>query len=279
MRPAAQAGEFARRKPTGKNQGATGDYLFASDFDQTLSYNDSGQVLTELIGASGFEEKVAGLAQSNLVQQGAELAYLLRHDPELRTVRREHLIETGRRVRLKRDIPQLMTLLNQGFAGCRFSFYVISASPREVIQSALEGIVAPDHIFGTELDYDPDTGEIRSIARVPAGYGKVAVLEQLEERLKVTSDRTIYVGDGRSDIHAMLHVNNRDGFTISVSENKHLAQIAKRTVLSDSAFSVVVPLLEQVLGWHSAEIRALFQLHGLPLQDWQRIRTDLVLVE
>jgi HAD superfamily phosphoserine phosphatase-like hydrolase len=279
MRPAAQAGEFARRRPTAKNQGATGDYLFASDFDQTLSYNDSGQVLTELIGASGFEEKVAGLAQSNLVQQGAELAYLLRHDPEFRTVRREHLIETGRRVRLKRDIPQLMTLLNQGFGGCRFSFYVISASPREVIQSALEGIVAPDHIFGTELDYDPDTGEIRSIARVPAGYGKVAVLEQLEERLKVTSDRTIYVGDGRSDIHAMLHVNNRDGFTISVSENKHLAQIAKRTVLSDSAFSVVVPLLEQVLGWHSAEIRALFQLHGLPLQDWQRIRTDLVLVE
>ena len=77
----------------------------------------------------------------------------------------------------------------------------------------------------------------------------------------------------------MLHVNNRDGFTISVSENRHLAQIAKRTVLSDNAFSVLVPLLEHVFGWQSAEIRGLFQSYGLPLQDWQRIRTDLVMVE
>src|SRR3954464_8873434 len=178
-------------------------FLIASDFDQTLSFNDSGLVLSELIGASGFQQKVDGLARSNLVQQGGELAYLLRHDPEFRGVRREHLEETGRRVRLRSNIPAMLECVNQGIGGCRFSFYVISASPREVIQSALEGIVAPDHIFGTELDYDPDTGEIRSIARVPAGYGKVAVLEQLEERLKVTSDRTIYVGDGRSDIHAM----------------------------------------------------------------------------
>jgi hypothetical protein len=51
-------------------------YLLASDFDQTLSFNDSGLVLSELLGVSGFEERVAGLARSNLVQQGGELAYL-----------------------------------------------------------------------------------------------------------------------------------------------------------------------------------------------------------
>jgi hypothetical protein len=51
-------------------------YLLASDFDQTLSFNDSGLVLSELLGISGFEERVAGLARSNLVQQGGELAYL-----------------------------------------------------------------------------------------------------------------------------------------------------------------------------------------------------------
>jgi HAD superfamily phosphoserine phosphatase-like hydrolase len=254
-------------------------YLFASDFDQTLSFNDSGAVLTDLIGASRFEEKVTGLARTNLVHQGAELAYLLRHDPDFRTVRRSHLIEVGRRVRLKKDIPLLMNFLSQGIQGARFSFYVVSASPREVIQSALEGVVPPDHIFGTELDYEPDTGEIRSVSRVPAGYGKVAALEEIEKELKTRAEHTVYVGDGRSDIHAMLHVNNRDGFTISVSENRHLAQIAKRTVLSDNAFSVVVPLLEHVFGWHSAEIRALFQSYGLPLQDWQRIRTDLVMVD
>ncbi|MCC6162957.1 MAG: hypothetical protein IT182_06370, partial [Acidobacteria bacterium] len=89
-------------------------FLVASDFDQTLSFNDSGVVLSELIGASGFEEKVAGLATSNLVHQGGELAYLLRHDPEFRAVRREHLVEAGRRVRLKLDIPQLLDVLRKG---------------------------------------------------------------------------------------------------------------------------------------------------------------------
>jgi hypothetical protein len=76
-------------------------FLLASDFDQTLSFNDSGLELSELLGVHGFEAKVAGLARSHLVQQGGELAYLIRHDPEFRGVRREHLVEAGRRVRLK----------------------------------------------------------------------------------------------------------------------------------------------------------------------------------
>ena len=29
-------------------------YLLASDFDQTLSFNDSGLVLSELLGVPGF---------------------------------------------------------------------------------------------------------------------------------------------------------------------------------------------------------------------------------
>ena len=36
-------------------------YLLASDFDQTLSFNDSGVVLAELIGVHGFHDKVRGL--------------------------------------------------------------------------------------------------------------------------------------------------------------------------------------------------------------------------
>src|SRR3954447_25130152 len=86
-------------------------FLVASDFDQTLSFNDSGLVLSELLGATGFQDKVDGLAKSNLVQQGGELAYLIRHDPEFRGVRREHLIETGRRVRLRKNIPALVDFL------------------------------------------------------------------------------------------------------------------------------------------------------------------------
>ncbi len=49
----------------------TNHYLVASDFDQTLSFNDSGFVLGELLGISDFEAKVAGLAQSNLVHHGS----------------------------------------------------------------------------------------------------------------------------------------------------------------------------------------------------------------
>lgn len=258
--------------------GAPKHFLLASDFDQTLSFNDSGVVLSELIGASGFQEKVAGLARSNLVQQGGELAYLIRHDPEFRGVRREHLAEAGRRVRLRKDIPALVEFLERGLEGYRFSFCVVSAAPREVIQSALASVVSAEHIFGTEFEYDPHSGEVRSILRVPAGYGKVSVLEDLERKLGTDPERTIYVGDGSSDVHVMLHVNNRDGFTIAVSENKLLARIAKSTVLSDSAFGVVVPVLDQIVGWRSAEIRGLFESYGLALQDWEKARTDRVTV-
>jgi predicted HAD superfamily phosphohydrolase len=139
-------------------------------------------------------------------------------------------------------------------------------------------VVAPDHIFGTELDYDPASGEVRSVVRVPAGYGKVAVLEELESRMAIPPERTVYVGDGSSDVHVMLHVNNRDGFTIAVSENRQLARIAKSTVLSDDAFSVMVPILDQVLGWSSSEIRTLFESNGLTLHEWERARTDRITV-
>ena len=254
-------------------------YLLASDFDQTLSFNDSGFVLSELLGVPGYEEKVNGLATSNLVQQGGELAYLIRHDPEFRGVRREHLIEAGRRVRLRSAIPALVTFLEQGLDGYRFSYFVVSAAPREVVEAALDGIVPPDHIYGTEFSYEAGSGEVREIRRVPAGYGKVAVLDELAARLDVPPSRVIYIGDGSSDVHVMLHVNNGDGFTIAVSENKQLSRIAKSTVLSDNAFSVLVPVLDQLFGWRPPQIRSLFETHGLTLRDWEKARTDRVIVD
>ena len=50
-------------------------YLFASDFDQTLSFNDSGYVLAELldIPTAEFERKAEGMAMLNMVQQGGGL--------------------------------------------------------------------------------------------------------------------------------------------------------------------------------------------------------------
>lgn len=262
----------------GADNVVAGHYLLASDFDQTLSFNDSGLVLAELLGVEGFESRVEGLAQSNLVQQGGELAYLIRHDPEFRGVRREHLVEAGRRVRLKRDIPKLVAFLSAGLPSHRFSLRVISAAPRELVQSALRGIIPPEHIYGTEFEYDGETGEVRSIRRVPAGYGKVAVIEELEAELAIPPDRTIYVGDGSSDVHVMLHVNNRDGFTIAVSENRHLATIAHRIVLSDDACSILVPVLDQIVGLDTREIRTIFESLRLTLAGWDRQRTERVSV-
>jgi phosphoserine phosphatase len=250
------------------------DYLVASDFDKTLSFNDSGLVLSESVGVSDFESKVDGLARINLAQQGAELAYLLRHDPAFRCVRREHLVEAGKRVRLKYGVARLAEVLEQGIPGYRFPFYVISAGAAEVVRSALEGIVPPDHIFGTEFEFDPGSGEISSVLSVPAGSGKATVLQELESRLHLSPDRTIYMGDGSSDLYVMHHVNSRDGLTIAVSESKTIGRIAKRTVLSDNALSVLVPILEEILKWDSAQIRELFAAHGLALQDWDKIRTD-----
>src|SRR5437764_4462711 len=123
-------------------------YLFVSDFDQTLSFNDSGRVLAKLLGVNGFEERVDGLSDIHLVQQGGELTYLLLHDPEFRRVRREHLAAVGKRIRLKQNIGLLSRLLRD-LEGHHFSFHVVSAAPEEVIQSALEGIVEPEHICGT----------------------------------------------------------------------------------------------------------------------------------
>jgi HAD superfamily phosphoserine phosphatase-like hydrolase len=251
-------------------------FIFASDFDQTLTFNDSGYVLAELVGipTEEFERKAKGMAKINLVQQGAELAYLLLHDPEFRAkVRKEHLYEVGKRIRLKENIQLLYQILEAGVDGYTFDFYVLSAAPAEVIHSALEGIVPQDHIYGTEFRYK-SSGEIDTIVRATAGYGKVAVLNQLLLQQVIGPDHVIYTGDGSSDIHVMLHVNARDGLTIAVSESPHVAQIAKRTVLSTSALAVLAPILEEVAGWERSRIRGFFEANGMLIQEWERVRTD-----
>jgi len=233
-------------------------------------------VLSELVGipTAEFERKAKGMAKLNLVQQGAELAYLLLHDPEFQNrVRKEHLYQAGKVVRLKENIALLYQILKGGIDGYQFDFYVLSAAPVEVIQSALEGLVPANHIYGTEFLYNSD-GQIESIARAIAGYGKVARLDQLQTEQQVGPDHIIYAGDGSSDVHVMLHVNVRDGFTIAVSEAKLVSQVAKRTILSSNALAVLAPILEDVVGWERPRIRQLFESYGMLIQEWDRVRTD-----
>ena len=253
-------------------------YLLASDFDQTLSFNDSGVVLAELIGFHGFDEKVKGLANLSFVQQGAELSYLILHDPGFRNVRREHLIETGKRIRLKHDVSLFARSLNSISDDYNFSFYVISAGPQEIIESALEGIVPPDHIFGTRFRFN-ENGGVDSVIRASAGWGKVTVLEEIRAAVGISHDHIIYMGDGSSDLPVMMHVNQYDGLTIAVSEAKFITRLARRTVVSDNAMSVLVPVLEDVLHWDSAQIRRFFAARGLMLREWDKMRTDLLTIQ
>ena len=216
------------------------------------------------ISVAEFERKAKGMAKLNLVQQGAELSYLLLHDPAFHSeVRREHLFEVGKHIRLKENIKQVYEILDRRIDGFHFDFYVLSAAPVEVIQSALEGIVpAGPHLWhgvqvqGLGRDRKPGAGDGR--------LWKSRAPRATRRKLGIPADHVVYVGDGSSDIHVMLQVNRRDGFTIAVSESKLVAQIAKRTVLSDNALATLVPILEEIAGWQRPQIRAALRILRLP---------------
>ena len=256
----------------------TQQYLLASDFDQTLSFNDSGVVLSELIGLHDFHQKVKGLSDIHLVQQGAELSYLILHDPDFRRVRRDHLLETGKRIRLKHDVSLFAKSLENLSDGYKISFHVISASPQEIIQSALEGIVPAENIHGTRFRWNESTGEVNSIVHASAGWGKIFVLEEIRASLGISHDHIIYMGDGSSDLPVMMHVNQHDGLTIAVSEAQFITKVARRTVLSDNAMSVLIPVLEEVLRWDSVKIRRFFTARGLTVREWDKMRTDMLTI-
>ena len=56
------------------------------------------------------------------------------------------------------------------------------------------------------------------------------------------------------------------------------ARIAQSTVISENAFSVLIPILERIVGWRSAEIREFFESHALRLHEWEKARTDRVTI-
>jgi len=132
----------------------------------------------------------------------------------------------------------------------------------------------PGALQRTRFDYDEATGEIASLVHVPAGYGKVTTLTRVQSKLGIPDGRVVYTGDGTSDIHVLLHVNQRDGFTVAVSEARDIAQIAKRTVISDDALSVLIPILEDLCGWDVAAIRAFFEAQNVVIHEWGKVQTD-----
>src|SRR5260370_34536169 len=87
------------------------------------------------------------------------------------------------------------------------------------------------------------------------------------------------MGDGSSDLPFMMHINQYAGLTIAVSEAKFITRVAKRTVVSDNAMSVLVPVCEKVLRWDSAKIRRFFASYGLTLLEWEKVRTDRLTIQ
>jgi hypothetical protein len=99
-------------------------------------------------------------------------------------------------------------------------------------------------------------------------------LEQLQQALNIGPDHLIYAGDGSSDMHAMLHVNDGDGLTIAVSQSRKVTAVAQRTVLSNNALAMLVPIFEKVLKWDQPQIRDFFERNGFLVQEWEKVRTD-----
>jgi hypothetical protein len=103
-------------------------------------------------------------------------------------------------------------------------------------------------------------------------------VDELRISLGLPRDRVVYVGDGSSDLHVMLHVNRGEGLTIAVSQVRRISEIARRTVVSDDALSVLVPVLEEIAGFGTPEIRTLFDRYGFVIQEWEKVRTDWLTV-
>jgi len=97
------------------------------------------------VSCSEFQDfAIESLACPQHLFNRRRIAYLIRHDPEFRGVRHEHC--RGRaRVRLKPAIPALLTSWARDRWEQLFVLRHIRA-PREIVASALAGIVPPEHI-------------------------------------------------------------------------------------------------------------------------------------
>ena len=251
-------------------------HLFISDFDKTLSFSDTGYLLSEKIGisAEAYRSKIAKIREKNIVQLGGELPQLVTADADYKgKVNKELLKKVGSEIKLKKNVPELFNFLSKGFNGTNFLVYVVSAAPYEVISEAVGKFLPRENIFGTEFIFN-DKNIVVDVKRTGAGDAKVATVDELKNRNKIPRENIIYVGDGVSDIHVMLHVGTYGGYPIAVSQSPYMGHISKRTVVSDNALAVLVPILEDIAEYSDEKIRDFFTGIGHPIQEWNRTRVE-----
>ena len=249
--------------------------LFVSDFDKTLSTGDVGYILSAKLGISAeeFDQKIEEIKRRNIVQLGGELAHLIIRDPDyVGKVSKDLLYEAGKEVELKKGVPELMNILAEGIDNYRFSTYIASAAPKECVEKAVEHIFPVSNIYGTTFIYK--NGIVQDVERTNAGHAKVATLDMLKQKENVTRYAIIYVGDGSSDIHVMLHVKSYQGYTITVSPAPYMGHICRRSVISDNVLSILVPILADLLKYDQEKIRAFFEDRGHAILEWNRADTE-----
>jgi HAD superfamily phosphoserine phosphatase-like hydrolase len=249
--------------------------LFVSDFDKTLSIGDIGHILSAKLGVSAeqFDQKIEEIKRRNIVQLGGELAHLIARDPDyVGKVSKDLLCEVGKEVKLKKGVTDLMKILSEGIDNYRFGTYIVSAAPKECIEKAVEHILPVDNVYGTTFIYKNDI--VQDVERANAGHAKVATLDMLKEKENVPRNAIIYVGDGSSDVHVMLHVLSYDGYPITVSPSPYMGHICRRSVISDNVLSLLVPILEDLLEYDQEKVRAYFEGRGHPILEWNRADTE-----
>jgi len=249
--------------------------LFVSDFDKTLSVGDCGYILSSKLGISAerFDKKIEEIKRRNIVQLGGELAHLIIRDPDyVGKVTKDLLYQVGKEVKLKKGVTELMKILSEGIDNNIFSTYIVSAAPKECIEKSVEHILPVDNVYGTVFIYKD--GIVQDVERTNAGHAKVATLDMLKERENVPRDAIVYVGDGSSDVHVMLHVLSYNGYPITVSPSPYMGHICRRSVISENVLSILVPVLEDMLKYDQAKIRAYFEGRGHPILEWNRADTE-----
>ena len=249
--------------------------LFVSDFDKTLSTGDVGYILSAKLGISAgqFDHKIEEIKRRNIVQLGGELAHLIIRDPEyIGKVSKDLLYEVGKEIELKKGVPELMKILAEGIDGCRFSTHIVSAAPKECVEKAVEGIFPAENIHCTTFTYKNNI--VQDVERTNAGHAKVSTLDMLKQKENVTRYAIIYVGDGSSDVHVMLHVKSYQGYTITVSPAPYMGHICRRSVLSDNVLSILVPILQDMFKYDEGKVRKFFEDRKHVILEWNRNDTE-----
>jgi len=170
-----------------------------SDFDQTLSFNDSGSFWPRC-SAFPISGKGRHLSPPDLCSlgRGAHLSCCGTIRISSRAAGRPH--RGCRHDPLKRNIALPAEFLKDGIDGFSLTFYVVSAAPWLVVHRRYRDSCHPSH-HRRALRLPAMNRRGGSIIQVPAGYARSPRSMRCEFASGVPSDRSCNVGDGSSDIH------------------------------------------------------------------------------